>query len=202
MSLETATDDTLMERIRTSDEDALQELMRRYYARLGEFAYSLLRRRDLAEEAVSNVLISIWRRRETLTIKTGVRSYLFAAVGNQSLNLRRTEKVGDTIWLDDEMSRNLADIRRTESDILYRELHGEIDSLIRTMPPQRQLIFRMNRLEGLRYWEIAAALAIAESTVQNHMVQAVKQLAQELPRLKHSLSQSPFNGTLTPWSGT
>jgi len=198
MPPENTSDEALMQRIREHDEDALQELMRRYYDRLGEFAHTLLRRRDLAEEAVSNVLISIWRRRESLVVKTSVRSYLFAAVGNQSLNLRKSQQPDDTVWLDDEMARSLADIRRTESDILYRELHRDIDNLIRLMPPQRQLIFRMNRLEGLRYWEIAEALAISESTVQNHMVQAVKQLAAELPKLRHSLSQSPFSSSVAP----
>ncbi len=196
MSLSTASDEDLMARIREHSEEALQELMARYCARLGDFAFTLLRRRDLAEEAVSNVLVNIWRRRETLVVKTNVRSYLFAAVNNQALNLRKARLSQTNVGLDDVPAHELADVRRLDTDILYRELQEELDALIARMPPQRQLVFRMNRLEGLRYWEIAAMLGLAESTVQNHMVQAVKQMAQELPRLRSSLTRSPLPDTV------
>ncbi len=189
MTPESESDEALLQRIRRDDEDALQELLRRYYARLGEFAFSLLRRWDLAEEAVSNVFLSVWRRRETLDVKTNVRSYLFAAVSNQSFNLRKSQLPPVTVWLDDVPPHELADDRRTDTDLLYRELQAGIDTLLSQMPPQRQLIFRMNRLEGLRYWEIAGVLGLSEHTVQNHMVQAVKQLAQELPKLRETLER-------------
>jgi len=192
-------DEEIMGRIRHHEEDALQELLRRYYIRLGEFSFSLLRRRDLAEEAVSNVFLNIWRRRESLVVKTSVRSYLFAAVTNQSHNLRRSQMKPGTVWLEEVPSGELTDHQRTDTNILYRELHEEINRLIDEMPPQRQLVFRMNRIEGLRYWEIASALGISEHTVQNHMVQAVKQLASELPKLREAMernsTQHPFGTT-------
>lgn len=192
MSLEKCNDESLIGHIRDHREEALQELMRRYYTPLGDYAFSLLRRRDLAEEAVSNVLIAIWRRRESLTVRGNVRSYLFAAVGNQAFSLRKSEQSPSTVWLDDELTRTLADTQMQDTDIIYRDLQREIEELIRRMPAQRQTVFRMNRMDGLRYWQIAETLGIAESTVQNHMVQAVKQLAQELPRLRSTLTRNPF----------
>ena len=47
----------------------------------------------------------------------------------------------------------------------------------------------MNRLEGLAYSEIAEALGVSERTVQNHMVQALKQLAPQLPLLRATLKR-------------
>ena len=185
-----------MDRVRRHDESALQELLRKYYVRLGNFSYALLQRRDLAEEAVSNVFLSLWRRRESLVIKSSVRSYLFVAVNNQSLNLRKSQMQSSTVWLDQVPPHILIDARSTDTEVLYRELQDEIGVLLTQMPRQRQLIFRMNRIEGLRYAEIATALGVSEHTVQNHMVQAVKQLAGELPRFRGIIAQ---NSTAAPY---
>lgn len=196
MSPPDSSDEALIAAVRGGDEAALQQLVGRYQVRLADFAQSLLRRRDLADEAVANVFISLWRRRGVIVIRSSVRSYLFAAVGNQAINLRRSQIKAGSVRLEDVAPRDLADPKRSDSALLYREFQEEIDALLRKMPPQRQLVFRMNRIEGLRYWEIAGALCISEHTVQNHMVQAMRQLVQELPRLKQlterSATSDPF----------
>lgn len=183
-------DEDIFERVREDDEAALQRLLKKYQRPLGAFSNSLLRSRDLADEAVSNVFLNIWRRRATLAIKSTVRSYLFAAASNQSIKLLNERKQRATIGLTDVVARTLVDPRATDTDLLYRELHDEIERLLALLPPQRQLIFRMNRIEGLRYREIARKLKLSESTVQNHMVQANRQLLRERPNLRSVLARS------------
>ncbi|MDX2186618.1 MAG: sigma-70 family RNA polymerase sigma factor [Opitutaceae bacterium] len=183
-------DRELLQRISQDDESALELLLSRYYTPLGSFAQSLLRRRDLADEAVSNVFLSIWRRRKTLSVRTKVRAYLFAAVGNQSFNLRRSELPKGMVFLDDSLTQDLVDERRVDEALLYQEFQQQVNLLLEKMPPQRQLIFRLNRIEGRRYSEIAETLGLAESTVQNHMVQAVKQLAPELPTFQRAMQRA------------
>ena len=68
--------------------------------------------------------------------------------------------------------------------IQYEELKEDIDLLLRQLPKKRQIIFRMNRLDGLSYKEIAEILSISVNTVQNQMVEAVKFLSQQRPRHK------------------
>jgi len=186
-------DEELLVRVRRHHEAALNELVVRYYARLGEFSFSLVRQRDLAEEAVLNVFLNVWRRRETIVINGVVRSYLFAAVGNQSLNLRKRHLRHDTLGLEEVPASQMIDTKRTESDLLYNELQAEVNALLMSLPPRRQLIFRMKRIEGFRYAEIAAALGLSERTVQNHMVEAVKQLAEGLARLRRTLHRDSLH---------
>lgn len=186
--LHNESDELLLARLRDHNEHALRELLTRYFDRLAAFALSLVRSRDLAEEAVSNVFLQLWRRREALQISGTVRSYLFAAVGNQSLTLRKQLRRHQAVQLEDVPPPQLIDARRTETELVFREFQAEIEAVILRLPPQRQLIFRLNRLEGLRYSEIAAALGVSTHTVQNHMVQAIKQLAPDLPELRNNLS--------------
>jgi RNA polymerase sigma factor (sigma-70 family) len=47
-------------------------------------------------------------------------------------------------------------------------------SLLRQLPEKRQVIFKMNRIDGFSYKEIAEILSISIHTVQNQMIAAVK----------------------------
>jgi len=187
MPLRTISDEELLARIRQHDERALRELVNRHYVRLAGFAFSLLRQRDSADEAVMNVFLNLWRRRTTLSINGQLRSYLLAAVGNQTVNVRKRQRRHAADELDEVLLGKLASATRTDEALLFRELQAEVDELILTLPPQRQLIFRLNRIEGLDYATIAKALGVSKNTVQNHMVAAVRQLAPELPKIRRAL---------------
>jgi RNA polymerase sigma-70 factor (family 1) len=181
------TDEELMQRVRTHDESALQALLRRYRPRLVDFSCSLLRDRNLADEAVSNVFLSLWRRRESLLIRTNVRSYLFTAVGNQSLNLRKAHATPGVIRLEHAPAGELVDARSADSALIYRELENEISAVLARLPAQRRKVFQLHRMEKLRYKQIGLLLGISERTVQNHMVEAVRQIATEYPRLRRAV---------------
>jgi len=187
MSLRTITDEELLARIRQHDERALRELVNRHYVRLANFAFSLLRQRDFADEAVMNVFLNLWRRRATLSVNGQLRSYLLAAVGNQTVNVRKRQQRHAADALDDVVLSKLAGGTLADEDLLFRELQAEVDELILSLPPQRQLIFRLNRVEGLDYATIAKALGVSKHTVQNHMVAAIRQLAPQLPRIRRVL---------------
>ena len=111
-----------------------------------------------------------------------MRSYLFAAVINQSLNLRRGQTRHSAIWLEHVPNTLLVEAHGTDRDVLYRELVSEIESALERLPPRQQAIFRMSRFEGLRYAEIAKSLGMSSRMVQNQMLQALKQLALDVPK--------------------
>lgn len=183
MSLGKESDETLLALIRRDSEAALRELLSRYFTRLANFAYSIVRRRDLAQEAALNVFLNIWKRRATFAPRGPLRNYLFAAVGNQSFTLRRTHAKNPAAGLDEVPDALLVDPRNPNRTMMLEEFRSEIEALVSTLPRRRQLIFRMNRFEGLGYAEIAEALGLSQHTVQNHMIQAMKQLAPHLAAL-------------------
>jgi len=181
-------DEELFERIREHHDQALEELLHRYHDPLRKFALTLIGRRDLAEEAVANVFLKIWSRRQSLIIRASVRRYLFSAVGNQAINLSKSQNEQGTVQLDTVPPGELADMMGADTNILYKEFRDEIDRLLDELPTRRQQIFRLNRIDGLSYMEISTALGVSVYTVQNHMIQAMKQLADRLPEMKSHLS--------------
>ena len=50
--------------------------------------------------------------------------------------------------------------------------------IVETMPPQRKMIYRMSRNEGLSNTEIAENLQLSKKTVENHLNLALKGIAE------------------------
>lgn len=50
------------------------------------------------------------------------------------------------------------------------------------LPPMTQEVFRLHRIEGLTYAEIAARLGIAAEVVERHVVDALYEMARRVDR--------------------
>jgi RNA polymerase sigma-70 factor (ECF subfamily) len=174
----------LLQRMKRGDSTALRILFERYFVPLCRFASRFLHAVDLSEEAVSDVFLNVWLKRETIEIRTMIKTYLYVAVRNQSLNYikKNNPYLKDIEFADWE---GIISDERADGLIQYEEFKEGIESVIRQLPEQRQMIFRMNRLDGLSYKEIAEILSISVNTVQNQMVQAVKFLSNRYPRHKY-----------------
>jgi RNA polymerase sigma-70 factor (ECF subfamily) len=177
------TDEELLRRMKHADPHALKILFERYYSSLCSFAFRFVKTMHLAEEAVSDVFLHIWLKKNTIEIRTNLKTYLYTAVRNQSINYVKHHTVSfediETVDAQDAISE-----LHPHAHMLYEELKDDIDALLRQLPEKRQIIFKMNRIDGLSYKEIAEILSISVHTVQNQMVAAVKFISGHHPRQK------------------
>src|SRR6478735_403641 len=79
----------LLSRLRNGDEDAYSTIFRDQYPGLVVNATRLLGERALAEEIAQDVMLELWRRRESLVLNGPVRAYLQQATRNRALNRLR-----------------------------------------------------------------------------------------------------------------
>ena len=159
------------------DEPAFEKLFRDYFTSLMAFSRRILGDEDDAREVVHQVFIKLWERRSEIDLSTSLKSYLFTAVNNRSLNMIRDrrkfsseevpERVGE--W---DVSAQL------ESMELEEQIHKVIDSL----PERCRMNFELNRFDGLKYAEIATQLDISVKTVENQMSKALKILREQLAK--------------------
>ncbi|MBX2841100.1 MAG: RNA polymerase sigma-70 factor [Flammeovirgaceae bacterium] len=185
------TDLNLIEAIKNGNERGLELLFERYYQSLCEFSEIIVIQSDFAEEVVSDLFLELWMKRNSLQIEKGVKSYLFVAVKNKSLNyLKRHKKV--TFSELEEGKHKFLVGNEAESVLQGKELNLAINKLLNEMPAQRRLIFRMNRIEGFKYKEIAEILSISVHTVQNQMVKANKFLTERAHLLLKYVSLLPL----------
>lgn len=171
-------DKELFLKLTTGDEQAFQTLFRKYYSALSRFAHQFLNDREQAEEAVQDMFVKIWEKRETLNIETSVKQYFFRSVRNHCLNQIQHEKIKKqyAARMLDSAQQEIA----TEPFFMEVDLIRRIEKSIDSLPPKRKEIFRLSREQGMKYKEIADTLDISVKTVEAQMGLALKHLREEL----------------------
>jgi RNA polymerase sigma-70 factor, ECF subfamily len=176
-----ATDIALFQRVKDrNDYQALKILFARYYPGMCDFVNYLVKNPQIAEELIADVFIKLWEKRSTLEIRTSFRAYLYASAKNEALAYLGRSQSRFSAWVD------LSEVDATdpitpEQRIITREALHTIDAAISRLPEQCQLIFRLHKLDGLSYKEIAEALHLSVKTVENQMGKALKELRISLP---------------------
>jgi len=168
----------LQERIRAGDETAFDSVFRAHYAHLVRMAESLVRERALAEEVAQEVMLELWRRRETLELEQTFRAYLLRSTRNRALNHIRHQRIvareTEAASLEPRHSPSAEDVT------LGLELERAVRDAIDGLPDNCREVFQMSRDQGLRYAEIAAVLEISVKTVEKRMGRALAELRERL----------------------
>ena len=113
-----------------------------------------------------------------MEITVSVKSYLYRAVRNASLNSIRHHKVRQLYTTEQEF---LSQSSEPASQLSYEnELKTEIQKAIDGLPEQCRLIFKLSRFEEMKYKEIAEQLGISVKTVENQMGKALRVLREKL----------------------
>ena len=177
----------LLDHIKKDDPLALKALFIKYYNPLCYFSFQIVKSTELAEETVSDVFAELWIKRNRINIQTSFKSYLYTAVKNRSINYYKQEKrISKPI--EPNQLHLVTSEAQTDQIVNQQDLEKQIEELLNQLPEKRGLIFRMNRIDGLSYQEIADILSISIHTVQNQMINAVKFMAEQFPRIKKLFS--------------
>jgi RNA polymerase sigma-70 factor, ECF subfamily len=150
---------------------------------LCSFAYPYVRDAAAAEDIVQDVFATLWAARGTMDIKTSVRAYLYAAVRNRALNMRKHHAVAAE-WERDETDDDVRALHPTPmqpDELLDRaQLESQLHAALESLPERCRLVMRLRWQEQLSYAEIAEAMGISVKGVE-------KQLARGLQALRNRL---------------
>lgn len=168
----------LFESIREGDLASYEAMFLTYYSPLCEYASQFVAEYD-AEELVQELMTHIWEAREQLVIVTSLKSYLFIAVKNRSLNAIRKQRYRERVHsrLHDYLTEQQID----DPDFyLANELGDRIHNAIQELPESYRVTFEMSRLEGMTNAQIAAALQVSVKTVEYRITRSLKRLREQL----------------------
>ncbi len=161
-----------------SPREGTELLFRKYYANLCNHAIRFVFSRDIAEEIVAEVFANFW---QGCAYEKGIASYpayLYQAVRYRAYNYLKYE-LNRSVPLDALAAR--PDASPSPEEILrYNDLSRKIDGLILNLPPQSRRAFLLNRVEGLKYKEVAEKMNITVSAVERLISRALAQLRREL----------------------
>jgi RNA polymerase sigma-70 factor (ECF subfamily) len=181
-----------LNRIRAGAQDAFDDIFRSYYAQLVGVAESMLRERESAEDVVQDVMVELWRRRETLVLETSLRAYLFRAVRNRALNHLRHQRIAPRA--EPDAAVHIA-VPAADRDTLESEMQTALQEAVKDLPPRCREVFELSRVHGLKYSEIAHSLDISVKTVEAQMGKAIRVLREKLaPWLPDAGGMEPEEG--------
>ncbi len=175
----TQIDEKIISLLKAGDIEAFEKVFFSFANRLYYFALRYLRNEQDAEEIVQDVFVKIWENKENLNEHLSFSGYLFTIARNTIFNQNR-KKVNEQAYQDYVRSFLDKTSSKTEDDLIYSDIQKIVDKVIEEMPPQRQLIYKMSRENGLSYREIAQKLNLSERTIEAHIRLALKSLTQVL----------------------
>jgi len=173
-------DRDLLSRIRQGDQGAFDVLFRAHYAPLVRHVEGMLRRRDVAEEVVQDVMLELWRRRETLVVDDSLRAYLYRATRNRALNHLRHEAIVRRSEPELTPDGESGGGPRADTVLVDEEIDVAVRQAVAELPDRCREVFELSRVRGLKYAEIATALGISVKTVEAQMGKALRLLRERL----------------------
>jgi len=173
--------------IREGNEKSLNELFREINSSLYYYAYYITEDHVVSEEIVQDVFIKIWQDRNKIKINGSLKSYLYKATRNQSINHlihKKTKKYAVNILFPENNWHTLEDVCDSEDYIIEKieakETENTIKKIIDTLPAQCRRVFLLSRFEEKSNPEIAIQLKISVNTVKTHIYKALDLIKKEL----------------------
>jgi RNA polymerase sigma-70 factor (ECF subfamily) len=177
----------LVDSLRRGNEMAFELIFHRSKGKLKGFLKKVLPKDEDEESILQEIYLKLWSGRESIKADKNFETYLFAIARNMVIDVMR-KKFHKQKYLEELYNQLKAGSKNnldTLAHVEYSELERKIFELIEQLPEQRQIIFKLNRIDGLTYKEIAEKLEISENTVDSQIRKALTFLRSEM---KHFLS--------------
>jgi RNA polymerase sigma-70 factor, ECF subfamily len=169
----------LLAELKNGNKEAYTLLFRKYYKDLVLFGGNFLHDKVRCEDVVQNIFLKLWADRESIEIKTSLKSFLLKSVQNACLDELRHKQI---VREHESYTEAFADFDNldTENYILYSDLHDKLDIALSKLPDACREAFELNRFEGLKYKEIAERLKVSERTIEVRIGKAIGLLRHHL----------------------
>lgn len=161
------------------NEAAFASLFRIYRHKLYGFLLRATGSPETTEDVIQDVFLKLWKDRTNLVHIDQFGGYVYRMAQNRVINsLKRMAK--ETLILEELGKVQTFAASNAEERLSEKETSRNLHSALNKLTPKQKLVFTLSREQGLKHEEIAAFLKISPSTVNNHMIEALRQLRQQL----------------------
>lgn len=161
-----------------------ENLFREHYDALAQYAFSILKSKEDAEDIVQDVFVKLWQNTPEVIETAQVKFYLLTAVKNNSISLLRKQAGKHFV---DAQEADLQALPESSKDAT-QDIAALVERALTLLPPQCSVIFKMSRFGKLTYQQIATELNLSVKTVENQIGKALR-LMRDYAR-EHNISFS------------
>lgn len=163
--------------LQSGNKAAFEEVYWEYHARVYSFMWRYVRDAAQCEELVQEVFIKLWASRQHLNEYIPFTTQLFQVAKTVFIDYHRRSS-RRIRYVD--MSATIPEEPVVQPGVRDIALMQHISSAIDRLPPVCREVFRLGKIQGLSYPEIARQLSISPKTVEGHMSKALKFLRHRL----------------------
>ena len=195
----------LAERCRARDREAIRAVITANNQRLFRTAWSILKDRGEAEEAVQSAYVSAFASLDTFEGRSSLSTWLTRIVLNEALGRVRAQKrrrdqlEGAGVSMMDDYREALmrgSEARPPDVALAREQMRLLLEQAVAALPETFRTVFVLREVEGLSGEETAEVLDLPVATVKTRLHRARRKLQQILaPQIGNALSETfPFAG--------
>jgi RNA polymerase sigma-70 factor (ECF subfamily) len=171
----------LLSLVKRGNQQAFTSLFYSYKDKLLGFLLRITGSREESEDIVQEVFMKIWQDRGNANQIKNLNAYIFKIAQNQMIdNIRKFSK--EKISFSD-MEMEVEEIDTKPDDIFLEKERSQIfQDAVNQLSSQQKKIYQYHREQGMPLKEIATAMNLSLSTVQNHINRALKNIREYLAR--------------------
>ena len=193
---ESSTDEALMAMFNDGDKGALEALLIRREKWLWNVARKSIRDLSLAEDALQEALVLIWKHANTVRGESLVTSWMYQIVSRACIDTLRKEQIRTHTSLNElEQFEDIGGTSSFESALVDGlAVHA---ALLEIEPEHKEVITLLD-LEGLSVQEASQALGIPMGTVKSRAARGRESLKQVLTKILSENGNQMLNSNVIP----
>jgi RNA polymerase sigma-70 factor (ECF subfamily) len=168
--------DTLRRRLGDGDEAAFERIFRRLSTSVFRFVCGLVQDEALAHDITQDTFAKLWSIRDRMDTVDSLQAYVFQMARHRVYNHQRDQQVRRDNAATLEATRSDAAPPSPDQSLDADLLRALLERWIGELPDRQREALLLRRQEDLSHDEIAEVMDIAPSTVNNHLVRAMKAL--------------------------
>ena len=204
--LSSLSDPELARLVAARDAQAVRLVTERNNQRLFRAAWSILKNRAEAEDAVQSAYLKAFASIHLYEGRSALSTWLTRIAINEALQRQRAARrrkarldAGSVVQLDayrETLMRGSASLQSPDASLARGQLRCLLEEAISRLPESFRLVFVLRDVEGLGVEETAETLGLKPATVKTRLLRARRRLQEALaPEVQSALSGSfPFAG--------
>ena len=168
----------LVRRCQAGDKEAFSMLVEQYRSLLFGTAYLMIRDRGLAEDAVQEALIQMWKHLPSLRLHGSFKAWLVRIVANEVKQQFRKKRV-PTVPLE-QASEVTDDFDKAETTMIQNEERRHLRHALEMLPQEQREVVVLRYFSELTVPEIAAITGQREGTIKSRLSRALSHLGEIL----------------------
>jgi RNA polymerase sigma-70 factor (ECF subfamily) len=196
------TDLDLVSRIKSGEEDAFEQMVDRYHARVYSLSYGVLRNAEDAEESTQDSFLTLYRKIGTFDESKKFFSWFYRVALNQAYSRARRRKPATTTLVEDYLPRFSPDGHiaspefpdwsvSIEDGAIARDLAARAGEFISELPPTYRDVIWMYDVEDMSTADIAETLEISIPALKSRLHRARLYVRQRLTEISRAPAPAP-----------